>query len=126
MWPPRIPDPDAEKPEDWDEDAPLKIVDPDAVKPDGWLDNGPEYIPDPDAKLPDDWDEEEDGEWEPPMICEYWNGVIGMETWSGTIYNCPFMGEPSALCCWCRGQLAFIFSGFPCSLIAFSSPLCPF
>lgn len=51
----RIPDPEAEKPEDWDEDAPQKIADPNAVKPDGWLDDGPEYIPDPDATVPDDW-----------------------------------------------------------------------
>lgn len=51
----RIPDPDASKPDDWDEDAPAKIPDPDAVKPDGWLDNGPEYIADPDATLPEDW-----------------------------------------------------------------------
>ena len=51
----RIPDPDAVKPEDWDEDAPQKIPDPDAEKPEGWLDDGPEYIPDPDAAVPDDW-----------------------------------------------------------------------
>merc|ERR1712071_630095 len=28
----------------------------------------PELIADPDAKKPSDWDDEEDGEWEPPMI----------------------------------------------------------
>merc|ERR1711874_655210 len=28
----------------------------------------PKEIPDPDAKKPDDWDDEEDGEWEAPMI----------------------------------------------------------
>lgn len=64
----RIPDPETEKPEDWDEDAPQKIPDPDAVKPEGWLDEGPELIPDPEATLPEDWDEEEDGEWEAPLI----------------------------------------------------------
>ena len=51
----RIPDPDAVKPEDWDEDAPQKIPDPDATKPEGWLDDGPEMIPDPDAEMPEDW-----------------------------------------------------------------------
>lgn len=51
----RIADPDAVKPDDWDEDAPAKITDPDAVKPEGWLDEGPEYIPDPDATMPEDW-----------------------------------------------------------------------
>merc|ERR1712168_1323646 len=68
---------------DWDFLAPKKIKDPDAKKPDDWVDNAkiddpedekpedydkPELIPDPDAKKPDDWDDEEDGEWEPPMI----------------------------------------------------------
>ena len=52
---PRIPDPAASKPDDWDEDAPAKIPDPDATKPDGWLDEGPEFIADPDAKAPEDW-----------------------------------------------------------------------
>lgn len=51
----RIPDPEAVKPEDWDEDAPQKIPDPDATKPEGWLDDGPEMIPDPDAEMPEDW-----------------------------------------------------------------------
>ncbi len=67
----RIPDPEASKPEDWDEDAPQKIPDPDAEKPEGWLDEGPELIPDPEATAPEDWDEEEDGEWEAPLVCEY-------------------------------------------------------
>lgn len=52
---PRMPDPDAVKPDDWDEDAPPKIPDPNAVKPEGWLDEGPETIPDPDASQPEDW-----------------------------------------------------------------------
>ena len=51
----RIPDPEAVKPDDWDEDAPQKIPDPNAVKPEGWLDDGPETIPDPDASQPEDW-----------------------------------------------------------------------
>ena len=52
---PRIPDPAAAKPDDWDEDAPAKIADPDATKPEGWLDDGPEFVADPDAKAPEDW-----------------------------------------------------------------------
>ena len=51
----RISDPDAEKPEDWDEDAPQKIPDPEAEKPDDWLEDGPEFIPDPEAAMPEDW-----------------------------------------------------------------------
>lgn len=42
----RIPDPDATKPEDWDEDAPRVIPDEDAVKPAGWLDDEPSEVPD--------------------------------------------------------------------------------
>ncbi len=42
----RIPDPDATKPDDWDEDAPRVIPNEDAVKPEGWLDDEPAEIPD--------------------------------------------------------------------------------
>ncbi len=43
----RISDPDAVKPEDWDEDAPREIPDEDAVKPEGWLDEEPLEVDDP-------------------------------------------------------------------------------
>ncbi|KAJ8918796.1 hypothetical protein NQ315_011080 [Exocentrus adspersus] len=62
--PKKIKDPEAKKPEDWDDRA--TIPDPDDSKPDDW--DKPEHIPDPDASKPDDWDDEMDGEWEPPMI----------------------------------------------------------
>lgn len=62
--PKTIKDPDAKKPEDWD-DRP-KIDDPDDKKPDDW--EKPEFIPDPEATKPEDWDDEMDGEWEPPQI----------------------------------------------------------
>uniref|UniRef100_H2MUT4 Calreticulin n=1 Tax=Oryzias latipes TaxID=8090 RepID=H2MUT4_ORYLA len=62
--PKKIKDPEAKKPEDWD-DRP-KIDDPEDTKPEDW--EKPEYIPDPDAKKPEDWQEDMDGEWEPPMI----------------------------------------------------------
>merc|ERR1712121_366762 len=51
---------------DWDFLAPKKIKDPEAKKPEDWDER--EKIDDPDAKKPDDWDDEMDGEWEPPMI----------------------------------------------------------
>ncbi|KMZ57952.1 Calreticulin [Zostera marina] len=69
---------------DWDLLPPKKIKDPDAKKPEDWEDS--EYIPDledkkpegyddilkevtdPDATKPDDWDDEEDGEWTAPTI----------------------------------------------------------
>jgi len=62
--PKKIKDPEAKKPEDWDDKA--KIDDPEDVKPEDW--EKPEHIPDPDATKPEDWDDEMDGEWEPPMI----------------------------------------------------------
>lgn len=66
LLPPReIPDPDVSKPEDWVDTK--QIQDPNDVKPEGY-DDIPEEIPDPDAKKPDDWDDDEDGEWEAPMV----------------------------------------------------------
>ncbi|XP_076266333.1 calreticulin [Rhynchophorus ferrugineus] len=62
--PKKIKDPEAKKPEDWDDRA--TIPDPDDTKPEDW--DKPEHIPDPAATKPDDWDDEMDGEWEPAMI----------------------------------------------------------
>ncbi|KAA0191299.1 hypothetical protein HAZT_HAZT011642 [Hyalella azteca] len=59
-----IKDPEAKKPEDWDDRA--TIPDPEDTKPEDW--DQPEHIADPDATKPEDWDDEMDGEWEPPMI----------------------------------------------------------
>lgn len=64
----KMDDPEASKPEDWDEDAPAQIDDPKASKPDAWLDDAPLQVPDPNAVVPGDWDEEEDGEWEAPLV----------------------------------------------------------
>ena len=44
-------DPDAAKPEDWDEDAPREVPDEDAEKPEGWLDDEPAQVDDPGARL---------------------------------------------------------------------------
>merc|ERR1712029_96041 len=62
--PKKIKDPEAKKPEDWDDRA--KIDDPEDSKPEDW--DQPEHVADPDATKPEDWDDEMDGEWEPPMI----------------------------------------------------------
>ncbi|XP_048832304.1 calreticulin-like [Brienomyrus brachyistius] len=62
--PKRIKDPEAKKPEDWDDR--VKIDDVTDTKPEDW--DKPENIADPDAKKPEDWDDEMDGEWEPAMI----------------------------------------------------------
>ncbi|KAH0461301.1 hypothetical protein IEQ34_008876 [Dendrobium chrysotoxum] len=63
--PKQIKDPDAKKPEDWDDKE--YIPDPEDTKPEGY-DDIPKEIPDADAKKPEDWDDEEDGEWTPPTI----------------------------------------------------------
>uniref|UniRef100_A0A0C9S783 Calreticulin n=1 Tax=Wollemia nobilis TaxID=56998 RepID=A0A0C9S783_9CONI len=61
----KIKDPDAKKPEDWDDKE--FIPDPEDKKPEGY-DDIPQEIPDPDATKPEDWDDEEDGEWKAPTI----------------------------------------------------------
>ncbi|PIA29746.1 hypothetical protein AQUCO_05800088v1, partial [Aquilegia coerulea] len=63
--PKKIKDPEAKKPEDWDDKE--YIPDPEDTKPEGY-DDIPAEIPDADAKKPEDWDDEEDGEWAAPTI----------------------------------------------------------
>jgi len=63
--PQEIRDPDAKKPEDWDERA--TIPDETDVKPEGY-DDIPAKIVDTEATKPEDWDDEDDGVWEAPLI----------------------------------------------------------
>jgi len=63
--PKEIKDPDQSKPEDW-VDASM-MDDPEDKKPEGW-DDIPAEIVDPEAEKPEDWDDDDDGEWEAPMI----------------------------------------------------------
>merc|ERR1719453_1994187 len=63
LKPKKISDPEDKKPEDWSDDS--MIDDPEDKKPDDWVEE--KRIVDADAKKPEDWDDEEDGEWEPPM-----------------------------------------------------------
>lgn len=65
LEPKMINDPDQSKPSDWVDET--HIDDPEDVKPEGY-DEIPAEIVDPEAEQPDDWDEEDDGEWEAPMI----------------------------------------------------------
>jgi len=58
-----IDDPEDKKPSDWVEDS--MMDDPEGKKPDDWVTE--KRIVDPEAKKPDDWDDDDDGEWEPPM-----------------------------------------------------------
>ena len=62
---PTIDDASDSKPADWVDDE--MMDDPDDAKPAGW-DDIPAQIADPDATKPDDWDDEDDGEWEAPMV----------------------------------------------------------
>ncbi|KAB5534651.1 hypothetical protein DKX38_017737 [Salix brachista] len=69
LLPPKIiKDPEAKKPEDWDDKE--YIPNPEDKKPEGYEDI-PKEIPDPDAKKPEDWDDEEDGEWTAPTISNH-------------------------------------------------------
>merc|ERR1712227_84537 len=63
LAPKTIADPEDKKPSDWVEEA--MMDDPSEKKPDDWVEE--KRIVDPEAKKPDDWDDDEDGEWEPPM-----------------------------------------------------------
>jgi hypothetical protein len=38
------------------------------LQPSTWLDDAPEYVADPEAVKPADWDDEEDGDWEAPLV----------------------------------------------------------
>lgn len=85
-----IPDPDqAEKPADWDEDAPFQIPDPEAEKPEDWDEDMPAYIPDPEAEKPEDWDEEEDGEWVAPEVSNPECDDHGCGPWEAPLIRNP-------------------------------------
>merc|ERR1712054_316289 len=51
--------------DDWEVLKPKIIDDPEDKKPSDWVEDS--MMDDPEDKKPDDWDDEEDGEWEPPM-----------------------------------------------------------
>ena len=60
----QIPDPDAVKPADWDDNP--DIPDPTDKKPLNW--DQPMVIPDPTRRKPSDWDDKVNGEWVQPMV----------------------------------------------------------
>ena len=64
LKPKRIPDPNASKPSDWEDNE--TVADPNDSKPEDW--DRPEFVADPEATKPADWDDEMDGEWQPPKI----------------------------------------------------------
>ncbi|ONM52627.1 Calreticulin [Zea mays] len=93
--PKKIKDPEAKKPEDWDDKE--YIPDPEDKKPEGY-DDIPKEIPDPDAKKPEDWDDEEDGEWTAPTIPnpEY-KGPWKQKVKSGTLFDNIIITDDPAL-----------------------------
>ncbi len=48
----RIADPEATKPDDWDEDAAMEVPDEDAKKPEGWLEDEEAEVDDSGARPP--------------------------------------------------------------------------
>merc|ERR1712020_704713 len=64
LQPKEIKDPEDNKPSDWVDSS--MMDDPEDKKPDDWVEEA--RIVDAKASKPDDWDDEEDGEWEAPMI----------------------------------------------------------
>eukprot|EP00931_Biecheleriopsis_adriatica_P023041 TRINITY_DN1464_c0_g1_i3.p1 TRINITY_DN1464_c0_g1~~TRINITY_DN1464_c0_g1_i3.p1 ORF type:complete len:421 (+),score=137.48 TRINITY_DN1464_c0_g1_i3:109-1263(+) len=64
LAPKEIPDPADKKPSDWVEQS--MIDDPDDKMPDDWVTEA--RIVDTAAKKPDDWEDDEDGDWEAPMV----------------------------------------------------------
>lgn len=110
----KIEDPDAVKPEDWDEDAPRRITDPEDEKPEGWLDDESLQIADPDAQVPDDWDQEDDGEWEAPLIdnpaceaagCGEWEAqMIDNPDYKGQWYS-PMIDNPDYIGEWAAKEI---------------------
>lgn len=90
-----IPDPEQpEKPEDYDIKYGLSFIpDPNAVKPDDWNDDEPEYISDPSAQKPEEWDEEEDGIWLAPEIRNPKCATSGCGKWEAPhIINPTYVG----------------------------------
>lgn len=100
----KIPDAEATKPDDWDEDAPEEIPDEDAKMPEGWLEDEELQVRDPAATKPDEWDDEEDGVWEAPMIANPKCEEVGCGPWMRPTkvnpaykgkWNAPMIDNPS-------------------------------
>jgi len=112
---PKMEEPGAAKPDDWDEDAPTQIPDPSKSKPSDWLDDAPQMIPDGSAVRPDDWDEDEDGEWEAPLLanpdckkygCGEWKApMIPNPAYKGK-WSPPMIDNPDYVGIWSPRQIA--------------------
>merc|ERR1712196_508857 len=71
---------------------PKQIDDPTDEKPEDWVDEA--KIEDPEASKPEDWDEEDDGEWEAPLVDNPACAAAGCGEWSpAMIENPDYIGE---------------------------------
>lgn len=87
---PTMEDPEYRKPENYDiEHGSLWIPDPNAQKPAEWDENEPQTIPDELARKPELWNDDEDGEWLPPLVPNP-KCVKGCGKWSA-----PFIENPN-------------------------------
>lgn len=111
---PRVRDPAARKPDDWDESQPAELPDMTATKPEGWLDDEPLYVADPEVAKPDDWIDEDDGEWEAPVVanprCEIGCGEWKRPTVRNPLYKgkwlAPYIDNPKYVGPWKAKQIA--------------------
>ena len=93
-----IPDPNVQPPEGYEEKhAHPTIPDPDAVKPDDWDESEPRYIPDPSAVRPLDVDhhagENGDDGWAPPLVVNPKCSTLGCGKWTPPmIVNNDYLG----------------------------------
>lgn len=90
---PKMADPNSMKPDDWDEEEPRMIDDLAASMPTGWVEDAEKRIEDATAKKPADWDDEEDGDWEAPVV-DNPDCKVGCGKWSPPkISNPKFKGK---------------------------------
>lgn len=85
-----IPDPKVEKPENWNESEPMMIVDESDKKPEDWDESMPVEVPDAERERPQWWDDAQYGEWIAPIIenpaCQE---ISGCGEWAPTLIENP-------------------------------------
>lgn len=87
-----IPDEDQKKPENWD-DRPT-VEDPEDVKPENWDEFIPEFIAEPERVQPKWWNAEEDGKWVAPLITNPICAISGCGKWQPKMISNPeYKGE---------------------------------
>ncbi len=110
-----IPDPDAVKPDDWDDRR--EIPDVEDVKPESWDTEHPRKVADPEASKPEDWDESTQGTWtaseiDNPDYAEWTPRMIPNPDYQGVwtapqIPNPKYKADPNAAVYHDLGHIAF-------------------